>query len=965
MSFDIHAFRTELLTNNPLVRDIWSDKYRWKRPDGSSDEEDVAATRRRVVEAVYANDPDLIARNQALYAVNNGLLIPAGRVNAGAGTGRAVTLNNCYVLGIMQDSMTGIQYTISRGAFTLQQGGGIGDDFSPVRPHGAVLRRTGSEASGVIAFMDQQDGMCSTIQSAGERRGAMMGTLRCDHPDLWNENQFATATKPSGEVILTSPSFISAKRQKGRLTGFNVSVLVTDKFLDAVANDRMWDLGHFSPRADGQHVDVYNKEFPYDEEERDNEFNYISPLRFFKLNDREYRHRGDILPWYVYRRVPARKIWEDIMASTYTYAEPGVIYIDRVNSRNNLYYCEDIQCTNPCGEQPLPPDGCCCLSSVNLAFMVDKPFTPEAKFDFALMAKTTQVGVRFLDNVLDVSAYPLEAQRLESINKRRVGLGVTGFADALVQLGVTYGSQESVNLARNMSMTLRNNSYLASAQLADERGPFPMYDATKFCEGYNFKRLPSDIQTLIQQNGIRNGVLNTIAPNGTISIYTGNLASGHEPVFSFAPTKRNVIQGDGSTAVYESVPYSLNLFNAMFPAGDPNRKLPPQFVGAMDISVEAHVQVHAAWQEYIDASISKTINCPTDMNYAIFKGVYHMAYELGCKGCTTYRYDPSSGRGSVLSERTDDGEGVKAFTTDESEGRFTEQDHKDFLTAMNQGPDPGPYEIDFDERKFRDEQVIAETSTGGRTFPFSEDTVLKTTIAMYAGYNNVDFDYASKHLATDQITYHRWTDVAVTALEAVGGAVTVEVGQALASMGYGKPQPMAVEVMPAARVVEARRYRLKWPQTGDNWYITCTRVGNTPFEVFITTKDAHYSEWVQALSLLLTAVLRRGGDVRFLIQALLSVHSSTGGAFIADQHSYRPSVVAAIGGVLDEEFHTLGLLAQSTETPEPLADVRVVPVTVTRGQPGTADCCPQCGATPLVHEQGCERCLACSYNKCG
>lgn len=912
------------MTTDPLVRDIWNDKYRWKHPDGSSDEETVADTRERVVQAVYIADPSSDAREAALEAVQKGLFIPAGRENAGAGTGRAVTLINCYVMGTVQDSMPGIQWAISRGALTLQQGGGIGTDFSTIRPAGALVARTGSVASGVIQFMDQQDGMCSAIMSAGTRRGAMMGTLRDDHPDLWNERQFEVAPHPAtGDPILTHPSFISAKRQKGRLMGFNVSVLVSDAFLAAVANDEMWELGFHKPRADGNHVDVQMRRFPYNEQEYDNDLKPISEDDFCAANGRPYRRQGEIHPWYVYRRVSARRIWEDIMQSTYKYAEPGVIYIDRVNDRNNLNYCEDIRCTNPCGEQPLPPEGCCCLGSVNLAFMVDKPFTPLARFDFDLLDKITRIGVRFLDNVLDESNYPLLSQSDESMQKRRIGLGVTGFADALIQLGIRYGSDESVKLARQMAKTLKVSSYWASAELAKQRGPFPLFDSAEFCRSYNVTRdLPAMLVEQIRSTGIRNGVLNTIAPNGTISIYTGNLASGHEPVFSFQPTQRKVRQPDGSAHEYTSIPYSANLYRYMYPGVE----LPDYFVGAMDISVEDHVRIHAAWQEYIDASISKTINCPTAMSYYDFKCVYDMAYELGCKGCTTYRFDPAAGRGSVLAESEPEKAGEQAFTVD----------------------DPKP-QLDF-----------------GQVKPaplFSEDTVNTMAVELYACYNHITTQGALEHLKFDKIAMERWVDLATHGLEKLGHLITIEIAQNLAEI-MEKPAKSNVEVMPPKRVVDGRRYKLKWPQTGDNYYVTITRVDNTPFEVFITTKDVQHAEFVQALSRLLTAVLRRGGDVRFLVQELQAVHAPTGGAFIAEQHSYRNSVVAAIGGIIEEEFRTLGLLDTTQTTPEPIAESRVVPVTITRGQPGMADCCPRCGATPLVHEQGCIRCLSCDYSKC-
>jgi len=856
--FDINKFQQDLLNSDPLVRHIWDDKYRLKNADGSSPEPNVMATRERVVRAVYLHDHDPVAKSDALVVVGRGLLIPAGRVNAGAGTGRAVTLINCFVEGTIQDSMPGIQIALSQSAFTMQQGGGIGGGFSTIRPRGAIVRRTGSTSSGVIPFMDYQSAMCDTIISASTRRGAMMAVLSDTHPDLWDEDQYKTHIHPStGELVLTHPTFISAKQQKGRLLRFNVSVAISDAFMTAVNKDLDWDLGFHVPRADGRHVDVYDRPFLYDE------VDYTNSL----ISTPTGVSKGQMKPWFVYKRVKARRIWGDLMRGTYKYSEPGVLFIDRINDRNNLSYCEDISATNPCGEQPLPPYGACCLASCNLAFMVDNPFTPSATFRWDILERTVKTGVRFLDNVLDITQYPLEEQRNESMQKRRIGLGPTGFADALIQLGITYGSDESTRLEKKIGTLFKHSSYAASVDLAKIRGPFPLFDADKFCSGFNIQDLPKDLVHDINQYGIRNGVLNTIAPNGTISIYVGNISSGHEPVFSFNKTHRKVLNPDGSATEFVATPYSYALYEAMYGKKERNQ-LPEYFVGAMDISIEAHLKVHATWQQYIDSSISKTINVPTDTSYSAFESVYFAAYTLGCKGCTTYRYDPTSGRGSVLSE----------------EPKQPESEPK-------AGTNPGAY--------------------------------------MGVGADEIAADNART-------------------------AVPVSTSLSVPPM------------MPAQRVVEARRYRLKWPQTGENWYIAISRCGNTPFEVFITSSNAQASEWIQAMSRLLTAVLRRGGDVIFLINELTSVHSAMSGAFIPEQHKYRPSIVAAIGGVLEEEFRTLGLMDKTANArPEQPQQARVMASPVHHGGGPSTECCPECGGAFLVHEQGCIRCLACDYNKCG
>lgn len=831
MAFDLDAFRRSVLSD-PLVYDIWDQKYRLKNPDGTSDEQSVDDTRRRVVEAVYAKDPDEKAKADAMWAVLNGYLIPAGRVNAGAGSGRNVTLGNCYVLGTVQDHLPGIQRMIAEAAFTMQQGGGVGVDWSPLRPAGALVKRTGSVSSGVIPFMDQKSAMCETIISGGNRRGAMMGTLMCDHPDLWNERQYETYFDHAGVEKLLHPSFISAKRQRGRLTQYNVSVLVTDAFMRAVEADEDWDLGHFVPRADGEYVAVFERPFPYDYREMDNEGN-VGPLEI---------ERGSMRPWYVYRRVKARTIWDDIMRSTYKYAEPGVIFIDRVNARNNLNYCEFISATNPCGEEPLPPYGICDLSSENLAFMVKKPFTEEAFFDFDTLQKVAKIGVRFLDNVLDVTNYPLAAQREESMRKRRIGLGVTGFGDALLQLGLRYDSPEARNLVRAIASTLQNASYKASAFLAAERGAFPLCDITQLGVSPNIQQLDADVRAAVQRYGLRNGVINTVAPNGTISIYSGNVSSGIEPVFSFAKVARKVRQPDGTLKEYDSVDYAYRLYEAIY-GETPVEKLPDYFVGATDISPEAHVRMLGAWQEHIDASISKTVNCPESMTFDEFKGVYSLAYEVGCKGCTTYRPDPESGRGSVLS-------------------------------VAEEKPKPVP----------------AEPASVVRERP----------------------------------------------LRVCGSS-----------------------------------YKIKWPLTGTNWYVHVTHddVG-APLELFITTRDVQHQEWVQALSCTVTAILRRGGDVRFLANELKDVSAATGGAFllISDQQKHPeryPSIVAAIGGVLEAEANRLtsGPGIMQTAFAEALKQVRMEFADDKPKLQGEE--CPKCGEMTLVRTNGCKTCLSCGYEQCG
>jgi len=831
--FDVAAFRREILTD-PLVRDVWDRKYRLRFVDGSSTENSVDDTRARVVRAIYANDPNMGERTLAYQLVRDGLLVPAGRVNAGAGADRAVTLGNCYVSGTVPDSMPGIQRAIAEAALTLQQGGGIGTDFSTIRPAGALVKNTGSVSSGVIPFMDQQNAMSETIISMGDRRGAMMATLSIDHPDIWNERHLETHTDFYGREVLSNPSFISAKRQRGRLTQFNVSILVTNDFMKAVDEDQMWDLGFHIPRADGKHVDVYPKAFPYDQW-----------LVFNDLTSAEGSvKKGTLLPWYVYRRVRAKQLWEEILRSTYTYAEPGVFFVDRVNGRNNLVYCEDIRCCNPCGEQPLPPYGMCALASVNLAFMVERPFTTSAAINYPRYAQTIACGVRFLDNLLDVTKYPLHQQKTEAMNKRRIGLGVTGFADLLLQLGVRYGSAESVALAEKLSRELQLNSYMTSMDLARERGAYPLWDADEF--NYSNVEWNPYLAGSVRTHGLRNGVLNTIAPNGTISVYVGNVSSGHEPHFSFGKTERRVRQADGTAKSYTSIPYGLRLWEAVLNHNsiDPKTKLPDHFVGAMEITPSEHVAVHCAWQKHIDAAISKTINCPTEMTFEDFAHVYSEAYDNGAKGCTTYRYDRAAGRGFVL----------------------------------------------------------AETGQGETKEPDGVDRVV-------------------------------------------------------VSAEPAKPAQAPLAVLPRPDVLDGRTYKVKWPITGVNWYINVTNDGTELRELFITGGDASHHEWVSALAMTVTAILRRGGDLRFLTNAMSQVPAATGGAFI-DQR-YRPSIVACIAGIIERE---IGRLTGKPSSEEPIVDHELgwsaTPMTV-------HEQCPACKQMMFVREAGCKKCLGCGHEACG
>jgi ribonucleoside-diphosphate reductase alpha chain len=565
------------MTHEKLPREIWDMKYRLKTADGTPLEGEPADTLARVaVAAADAEAPQERTKwaTEFASALAGHKFLPAGRILAGAGADRKVTLFNCFVMGTIPDSMDGIFSHLREAALTLQQGGGIGYDFSTLRPRGAEVRGVGADASGPVSFMDVWDAMCRTIMSAGSRRGAMMATLACDHPDI--------------------EDFVDAKRTSGRLTMFNLSVLVSDTFMAAVERDAEW------------------------------------PLQF---------------GGQVHRTVRARGLWDRIMRATYETAEPGVIFIDRINAKNNLAYCETIRATNPCGEQPLPPYGACLLGSINLAKLVKHPFEDNAALDEAELERLTHTAVRFLDDIIDISRFPLPEQRAEAMAKRRIGLGVTGLADALIFCRARYGSPESLGLIERWLARLRDSAYRASIDLAREKGAFPLFGRDEYLARANIQRLPQNIRDGIAAHGIRNGLLTSIAPTGTISLFAGNISSGIEPVFAYSHA-RKLLKPDGTSSSEDVEDFALQAYREKF--GE-TTALPDYFVSAQTLSPDEHLAVQAAAQKYIDSSISKTINVPVDIPFAAFEDIYQKAYALGCKGCTTYR--PNAVRGAVLEVR--------------------------------------------------------------------------------------------------------------------------------------------------------------------------------------------------------------------------------------------------------------------------------------------------------------------------
>ncbi len=582
-------------------------------------------------------------------------------------------------------------------------------------------------------------------------------------------------------------AFIEAKKDPARLRMFNLSVLVTDPFMAAVKADGPWDL---------------------------------------------------VFGGRVYRTVQARDLWNRIMRSTFDFAEPGVIFIDRINAANNLGYVETIAATNPCGEQPLPPYGACLLGSINLATLVKDAFEAKSSLDMKALDHLVRVAVRMMDNVVDASRFPLPEQAAEAKAKRRIGLGVTGLADALLMVGLRYGSEEAARVTGIWMHAIARAAYLASVDLAQEKGAFPLFDAEGYLASGTMMGMDADVREAIAEHGIRNALLTSVAPTGTISLYAGNVSSGIEPVFAYAYT-RKVLQKDGSRTEEEVVDYAVRLWREKF--GD--APLPEHFVNAQTLPPLDHVRMQAAAQKWVDSSISKTINCPVDISFDDFKEVYMAAWDQGCKGCTTYR--PNDVTGSVL--------------------------------------------------------TVSEASD-------------KTPAEAPATARGAEVVYLSEPLDR-----------------------------------------------PAA--LEGQTYKVKWPGSEHALYITINDIVTAghrrPFEVFINSKNMEHFAWTVALTRMISAVFRRGGDISFVVEELKAVFDPRGGAWMEGR--YIPSILAAIGGVIERHLIDIGFIEGEGLglKSDPKAEVLRV------GEAPRGKACPSCGSYDLRMVEGCLTCGSCGHSKCG
>ena len=777
---------------------IWDMKYRLKQADGLPVDKTINDTWSRLADALAVPEADAEHWSRRFYtAMEDFKFLPAGRIVSGAGSKRNVTLFNCFVMGDVPDDMAGIFESLKEAALTMQQGGGIGYDFSTLRPKGARVNGVGADASGPLTFMDVWDAMCRTIMSAGSRRGAMMAVMHCSHPDV--------------------EAFIEAKQEAGRLRMFNLSVLISDDFMQAVKEDASWEL---------------------------------------TFNDT------------VYKSLPARELWDKIMRATYAYAEPGVIFIDRINRLNPLNYCETIHATNPCGEQPLPPYGACLLGSVNLARLVNNPFTDDASLDEQALAGLVETSVRMMDNVIDISRFPLPEQEHEAKSKRRIGLGITGLADALIMCGVRYGGAQAVAITRQWMKAIQRAAYLSSAALAAEKGVFPLYDKEKYLASEAVQALDEDVRAAIAEHGVRNALLTSVAPTGTISLFADNVSSGLEPVFSFK-YNRHILMEDGTRREEEVTDYAYRLFRRAFGT---EVALPGAFVDAQSLTPNDHLVMQAAVQEFIDSSISKTINCPESISFDDFKDIYMQAFDLGCKGCTTYR--PNDVTGSVL-------------------------------------------EIKSDARAASDEPEL----------PLEKP--LKT-------------------------------------------ATPVDQGDA-------GPVTHLYQPLDRPEELKGATYKVRWPESDHAMYITMSDImddsGRTrPFEIFINSKNMEHYAWTVALTRMISAVFRRGGDVSFVVEELKAVFDPRGGHWMGGR--YIPSLLAAIGDVIERHMISIGFLKNPGTLNDAEPKAQVIAMGGGEADSGSDEApgggptqrlrqCPKCGQPSLIRQEGCDSCISCDYSKCG
>ncbi|CAN5178056.1 hypothetical protein BH11PSE11_BH11PSE11_18850 [soil metagenome] len=934
--------------------------------DGETSIEEVQS---RVAHALAAVEPAALRKQYAeefTWAQTHGF-IPAGRVCSAAGTQMQSTLINCFVQPV-GDSITetingkpGIYTALAQAAETMRRGGGVGYNFSAIRPKGAMVRGTGSSASGPISYMRVFDRSCETVESAGARRGAQMAVLDVDHPDILD--------------------FITVKQERGQLNNFNVSVGVTDAFMRAVEADLPFELAHAAePCAESVNSDK-------------------------RGNAARKRADGK----WVYRTVQARMVWDLIMQSTYAAAEPGVLFTDRIREENNLAYCETIEATNPCGEQPLPDYGCCCLGSLNLTAYVTAPFTDEASFDFDLMARVTKLAVRMLDNVLDATKWPLEQQAREAAAKRRLGLGLTGLGDTLIMLGLRYDSDAGRELASAISCAMRDAAYAGSVELAKERGAFPLFDAEKYLQSGFAARLPEQLKNDIRAHGIRNSHLTSIAPTGTISLaFADNASNGIEPPFSWYYSRMKRM-ADGSKKEYTVEDHAYRLYRAM---GHDVHNLPQAFVSALDISANDHMLMVAAVAPYVDAAISKTVNVPEDYPYEEFKNLYMEAWRKGLKGITTYR--PNSVLGAVLSLSAAANTSASAITPalNPQPMMLSEQDRRMVLTELAMTPPlaslrwPSRPGLPAGASAWVSETI--RTPQGDFAVVVADQGGVPFEIWVLGGQPPRGLDAIAKTLSADMRANDRgWLRKKLSMLAtAYGDAFEMP----MPPEGQLVPVPSATAAL--AKLVEWRYHQLgaltpkegeptpvlnalfapREPKTGTDGtlaWVADVRNPATEDDFVLMLKELQmpdgsrrpYSIWMtgahpralDGLCKLLSLDMRVVDPawIGMKLRKLLN-YAEPRGDFLArvpgnEKQASYPSTVAYVAQMVIHRYAMLGIL---TEQGTPVVSMGVVtdePTHVARSAPRMlGKACRECGNHAVIRKDGCEFCTACgAIGSCG